>query len=114
MPDAAVTSPQRLGSRVLQVVGGILAAAVLLLEVSLGAVFVYAWFWPWPPAWPGVFISLVAALLGPLAAFLAWRAGRRRFEPTAVVLRRTELAGIGAGLVGLVAIFAMLLIAAPF
>lgn len=93
-------------------VGGALVGLVLLLDLYLGLVLAWAWFSPWPPAWPGVLISLVAALVGPTAALLVWRSGRRGERPRAAVLRRTELLSGAVGVCSLVVLFGMIFMTA--
>lgn len=92
--------------------GGVVAALVLLIEVYLGGVLTYIWFWPLPPAWVGFFMSLIAGLVGPVVAVLYWRAGRRRSDPTPAILGRVERAAIYSGLLSLVIVLPLLLLAA--
>jgi hypothetical protein len=91
------------------IAGGVLVGVILLLDLYVGLVLAWAWFSPWPPAWPGVIISLVAALVGPTAGFLIWRSGRRSGKPRTAALRGAEFIGGTIGLFSLVVLFAMLL-----
>jgi len=106
MDRSSTASRLRLG------LGGVLVGVVLLLEFYFGLVLAWAWFSPWPPAWPGVVTSLVAALIGPTAAFLVWRSGQRTGRPGSATLRRVEFIGGAFGLCSLVVLFGMLVVTA--
>ena len=94
-------------------VGGVVAALVLLIEVYLGGVLTYIWFWPLPPAWVGFFMSLIAGLVGPrgCGSVLASGAAAVRTQPPAI-LGRVEHAAIYSGLLSLVIVLPLLLLAA--
>lgn len=110
MPVPAISTARKVGLGVEAVVAG----AVGLLELYFGALLTYGWFWPLPPAWPGVLISLVAGLAGPSAAYLARRAGRRSGKPSAETLKKMVIIGGSIGFLGLLVLSAMLVVAAPF
>jgi hypothetical protein len=89
---------------------GVLVAVLFLLELYTGFVLAWAWYSPFPPAWPGVIISLVAALVGPMTAFFVWRLGRRKGQQKSVTLGRVEAVGAVVGFSALVVLFGMLFI----
>jgi hypothetical protein len=110
-----ITAPKITTGRKIRLgLGGLLAGLVLLLELYLGALFTAAWFWPWPPAWLGLIISLLVGLAGPVATYLVWRSGRRKGGPRAATLGSMEVVGGNVGLLAVVVLVAMLFVAAPF
>jgi hypothetical protein len=92
---------------------GALVTVVFLLEVYVGLVLAWEWYSPFPPAWPGVIISIAAALVGPITAFFVWRSGRRKEEQRSATLGRLELVGGVAGFCALAVLFGMLFLTAP-
>ena len=96
------------------VIGGLLSGSLLLLEVLFGLALTWAWFSRWPPAWPGVLISLVATSMGPTVAVLVWRACHRRGASRATTLGNLELAIGATAMVSLVVLLVMLIALAPY
>jgi hypothetical protein len=123
LPESAVPLDERLPAatgvtKVLAkaglLAGGVVAGLLLACELYTGAAFVDGWFWPWPPAWVGVILSLCLGLIGPVATFLVWRLGRRAGRSRARTLARAELVGGCVAFGALVVLLGMLFITAPF
>lgn len=94
------------------VVGGVLAGLALCLELYLGVALTAAWFWPWPPAWVGVIVSILAGAVGPVSAICVWRSGQRMRRSRRSILARAEIVSGNLALLGLLVLVAMIFMTA--